>query len=99
MQSQSEAIKRAERNAEQDWFLTAERCLRIVARQKQCFTSDDVWDQLRDFNVQTKDNRAMGAIFRNAYRDHLIVPVNQWKESRRRVAHRRPVRLWKSLLM
>lgn len=99
MSYQSEPINRAERNAEQDWFLTAERCLRLVARQKQSFTADDVWEQLREFRVETKDNRAMGAVFQNAYRDHLIVPINQWQASRRRVAHRRPVRVWKSLLM
>ena len=87
----------AEKN--KDWFTTATHGLRVVARQNQTFTSDDVWDWLRQFDVETDDPRAMGPVFKNAYRDHLIVPINQWQESRRRVAHRRPVRVWKSLLI
>ena len=93
-------IDRVERSANHDWQLCAERGLRVIARQKQTFTSDDVWDWLKQLPdlPDTKDHRAMGAVFRNGYRDHLIVPINQWQASRRRIAHRRPVRVWKSLI-
>ena len=99
MSSVSEPIKKVERNADQDWFLTATHCLRIVAREHKRFTSDDVWECLRNFNVETHNPRAMGPVFKNAYRDNLIVPLDRWQESRRRIAHRRPVRVWESLMM
>ena len=93
MQPQSVAEKK------RDWSTTAAHGLIVVARQKQMLTSDDLWEWLRVFDVEPVDNRAMGAVFRNGYRDHLIVPLNQWQESRRLVAHRRPIRVWKSLLI
>ena len=93
------AIARAGRNAHQDWFLTAERAVRIIAREKQTLTSDDVWEWMRDMNVEVREPRAMGAVMKNAARDAVILPINQWECSRRPVAHRRPVRLWKSLII
>ncbi len=93
-------IDRVERKADGDWLLYAQRGLRAVARYQSTFTSDDIWDWLKQVPdlPETKDNRAMGAVFRNGYRDHLIVPINKWQASRRRIAHRRPVRVWKSLI-
>lgn len=90
-----------QRHAHQDWLLSAEKALLCVARRQKLLTSDDVWDWLRDQPVKytTHDNRAMGSIFRNADRDLLIKPLDKWQVTRRRVAHRRPVRVWRSLLI
>ena len=91
----------SQKNAHKDWLLCAERALVCVARKQALLTSDDVWDWLRTQGItaKTHDNRAMGSVFRNADRDLLIKPLNQWQVTRRRVAHRRPVRVWRSLLL
>ena len=83
-----------------DWLLHAERGVRIVARRQEQLTSDDVWEWLNklELKLEVYEPRAMGSVLRNAARDHIILPVNQWKVSQRAIAHQRPVRIWKSLI-
>ena len=83
-----------------DWLLHAERGVRIIARRQEQLTSDDIWEWLLklELNLEVHEPRAMGAVLRNAARDHIILPVNQWQESTRPIAHKRPVRIWKSLI-
>ena len=92
-------IKRTHRASDRDWFLCAERAVRVIARRKEFLTSDDVWEWLKDLDVSTPDNRAMGSVFLNAARDRVIQPIQQWEISKRPACHMRPVRKWKSLVI
>lgn len=94
-----QAIRRIQRASDTDWFLAAEHGVRVVAARKQILSSDDVWEWLRDFDVETKDNRAMGGVMLNAHRDKVIAPLPQWRTSRRPACHSRPIRMWKSLVI
>ena len=82
----------------EDWHALAAQGLRVIALNNATFTSDEVWEWMGDLDIEPPEPRAMGHVFKRAYRDHTIVPMNEWRESRRRIAHRRPVRIWRSLV-
>ena len=92
-----QAVDSARRGADQDWWASATRGVRVVAKNNQYFTSDDVWYWLRPLQVKTHDPRAMGAVMRLASRDRTIEPTSEFRSSSRPACHRRPVRIWKSL--
>jgi hypothetical protein len=68
-----------------------------VAQRELEFTSDDVWFELGAGSGDAEP-RAMGAVMRNAGQLGYCEPINAWRLSRRAACHRRPVRVWRSLL-
>jgi len=103
-------IEAVGQNADPDWMRAAHHAVIAVARRYTRFTTDDVWQELHNRNVaswaatgtwvkhSTHDNRAMGAIMRQAKKDGICEPTGGYQQSTRDVCHGRPVRVWRSLL-
>ena len=93
------AIAGVTENAGEEWRTFTLQCLQDIARRQGSLTSEDVWDQMREYGTwpQVHDNRAMGGIFRLAAAAEWIQPTESWVNARR-MAHRRPLRIWQSRL-
>lgn len=92
-----QAIDSSSRGADRDWLTSALRGVRVLSTRQEYLTSDDVWKWLRPLELQTPDNRAMGAVMAASHRDRYIEPTKEWRISERSVCHGRPVRVWRSL--
>ena len=92
-----QAVESSARGADKDWLSSALRAVRVLANKQQYLTSDDVWQWLRPLQLETPDNRAMGAVMVAGHRDRYIEPTAEWRISERAVCHGRPVRVWKSM--
>lgn len=96
-----EAIKRVDEHANGEWKAKAYEIIRALALEHSEFTADEVWDRIdRDENFPYQhEASALGAVVRNAIKDRVItVKPGAYKESRRPSAHRKPMRVWTSLL-
>lgn len=81
-----------------DWYAMACIVARSVASRQLMFSSDDVWEALRERGLPTNDRRVMGAVMRSLHRDDVAVRTNYTEPSRRPTCHSRPVAIWKSLI-
>lgn len=94
-----EAINRARRKASPDWYLSAVRAARRVAADSLFFTTDDVWDVLKNLTTAaTPEHRAMGAVMRSLAYDRIAVRTDRTRPTRRPCANRRPISIWRSLI-
>lgn len=91
-----QAIDRTER-ANQGWIRLALQVVRDLAHSNAEFTTDKVWHYLKDDEPPTEP-RAMGAVMRKAVAEGLVSNTNRTVCSVRPGCHRRPIRVWKSLL-
>ena len=80
------------------WMEAAKDALRSVARSKKFIMSDDVWDILEKKKLRTFNNRHMGNIFQWAKDQKIIVGTHRFEPTGRPSSHRRPCRIWKSLI-
>jgi hypothetical protein len=94
------AIDRVEENANEQWHTEAMEGVRWLAQQSTLFTTDDVWEHLATVvpEAKTHDNRAMGAVMRKAQKLGWISATDRYWQSKRPMAHARPIRVWKSAL-
>lgn len=93
------ALRRVESNADADWLNRVLAFIEQLAVAQKTVTSDDVWVQLIAAQVASpREPRAMGAAFRIAQRRGLIAPTDWVRPSRRTANHRRPLRVWRSLV-
>ena len=93
---QNEAIGRAEAGADAIWKEAALRTVLKVASAHEHFTSDDVWESGLP---STRDNRALGAVFRKVGRAGMITKTNRVQTSRLHSRnHGRDVAVWQSFL-
>ncbi len=92
------AIAAAEDSCNPDWLEAAQRGIKVLAHRRQFLTSDDLWIWLQDLKIPVKEPRAMGSVMASARRDALIEPTREFMESCRPACHRRPQRVWKSLI-
>lgn len=94
------AIDRVEDNADTGWLEGAMIAVREVARRMPEFTTDHVWLSLSRSGggAISIEPRAMGAVMRAAASDGVVEPVDRWELSQRPACHRRPVRVWRSLI-
>lgn len=88
------AIQQVEDNADALWLWEAELAVEFVASRNRYFTSDDIWKILE---TSPREPRALGAVLRRAQASGVIEPTDTWTQSTRSIAHRRPLRVWKSL--
>ena len=89
------AIARAEENADEGWVEEALLRLERLAHQLDELTADDLWlTQLR----QPREPRALGSVFRTAKDRGWIEPSDRFRNSQLPQCHRRPQRVWRSLL-
>lgn len=97
--ARDKSIRVVDEHAAPDWKIEARRVVRHLAETKPEFTTDPVWFMLERFTeAETHEPRALGAVMRAAARDRLIVATDRTVESVRVANHRRPVRIWKSLV-
>jgi len=72
---------------------------RRVAKRMTTFTADDLWMDLYLNGVQPPvEPRALGAVMTAVEREHIGEPTRDFKLSVRPACHRRPLRVWKSLI-
>ena len=94
----ADAIDSAERGANPDWLAAARRGIKVLAHRREYLTSDDLWVWLADLHIKVEEPRAMGSVMAGARNDALITPTSQFLPSARPACHRRPQRVWKSLI-
>jgi hypothetical protein len=75
-------------------------CGREVALRKPVFISDDLesWRLAKYHNATTHEHRAIGPLMRALARLGYCEPTSDWVESLQKVNHRRPMRVWRSLI-
>jgi hypothetical protein len=94
-----EGMERARRAAAPAWRTWFAQAIVEVAKKKPFFTTDDV-ERLRIHRAgpTTHEYRAIGPLMLEAARNGVCAATDDWAESRRRVNHRRPLRVWQSLI-
>jgi hypothetical protein len=98
--ARDEAIRRAGENANPEWSAGAMAVVCQLANKGSAFTTDDVHELLDQLVAagrvaRTHEPRALGAVMREAHKLGLIVPLDQWRQSKRRACHSRPLRVWR----
>lgn len=93
-QLRDRAIDRAASGASQEWLQEAQRAVGRVARARQEFTTDDVWQIVGS----PAEPRAMGAVMRWAKKEGLCKATDRTRLSERRECHCRPLTVWWSLV-
>jgi hypothetical protein len=89
------AIDVVEASANPEWKEEALAVVEKLARRSESLTTDAVWALM---TTKTTEPRAMGAIMRTATKLGYIEPTDYHIPSIRRASHRRPIRVWKSLI-
>lgn len=98
-EARDEAIDRVERNADEEWRDAAYRCVERAVRNGDAeITSDLIWAYLHAYywDIHTHDPRAMGAVFRRAQKEGLIVRTDRTRPSTRKECHLREIRIWRA---
>lgn len=95
-----DGMDRAERHADPEWKRVMLICALEVARRKPFFSTDDIeaWRLVNFPNHTTHEHRALGPIMREAAKLEYCVKTLDWVESGQKVNHRRPMRVWFSLV-
>lgn len=70
-----------------------------VSRNKKRFTTDDVWAVLYEWGIYyAREPRAMGAVMVRGRKEGVISPTDTHTMSKRSACHRRPLRVWISVV-
>jgi hypothetical protein len=77
------------------WIAYTLKKINDVAHHYPEFTTDMVWPLIR---MPTKEPRAMGAAIRKAQDLQLISRTPEFRPSVRASTHKRPLRVWQSLV-
>jgi hypothetical protein len=90
----------AERAADAQWWQCMLEAAHAVAKRKPYLFTDDIVRLCRERHpgVFTHENRAIGPLMRACCRLGYFEPTQDWVESTQRQCHRRPMRVWHSLL-
>lgn len=98
--ARDEAIDRSDQNSDPVWRDAYYTALCDVARVKETFTADDIWERLAEMEhvPNTKDNRAAGGVVMKAKRDGVIRLTNSTEPSRRKHCHQMLQRVYESLI-
>jgi DNA-binding IclR family transcriptional regulator len=90
------AIAQVEEHAAPDVRSLLLKAVRAVAERQPMLTSEDVI--LAYTGTTPHEPRVLGAVMREAKRQGWIVPTEEWRLSVRPESHRRPQRVWRSLV-
>ncbi len=72
---------------------------RYICSVREQFTTDAIrYIYERDGETTMREPRVMGHIVRQLQREGLCVPLDEWKQSVWAKNHRRPLRVWRSLI-
>ena len=88
-----EAVAKVIAHADPLWKKEAFASVVKWARTGKAFTSDEVWNDLKDV-VSTPEPRAMGALILKASRENLIKPTGEYWQSKRPECHGRRITVW-----
>lgn len=80
------------------WGYMAIKALERIATANQTLTADDVMHELESGVFHTRDNRAMGAIMKEAQHKGWIRPLDQFVPSTNKRKHQSPTRVWESII-
>ena len=93
------AMAQVDAAAPPDWRSDAEQAVLYVARRRERFTTDAVWAVLDNWLVaQPPEPRALGPLMKSACSWGWCEPTPVWHLSVRPACHRRPVRVYRSLV-
>jgi len=81
-----------------DWRDSMCLALHSLARRRQFITSDDLWDDVGTEAMEGANPSALGSVFRSVAKDGAILLTTAKQESQRAPTHRRPLRVWRSLV-
>ena len=98
METLEEALVRVDHAANDFWKETTLSIIKQLAEDMESFTTDDVWSVLDTLDVSTPEPRALGALMRRAVSYGYVEPTSTFILSTRPICHRRPIKVWKSLL-
>lgn len=94
-----EAIDRARRGTAAEWRVLAINALYGLCLNKAEFTSDDLWGCLEIDGVEPpREPSALGPIMRVGKGMGWAETTNMTRESSRPIQHRKPQRVWRSLI-
>lgn len=97
--ARDEAIERGWQNASEKFRGYALQAIVVLSETEDEFTTDDVWEYFGDNEITVAhDGRALGGAMRRAEGLGLIRPTDRFVSSDRVACHRRPVRVWESLV-
>lgn len=98
--AKTEAMTRAEINADAYWSATMLRLVEQVCRAHNEFTADAVFALYDAMPVKprTHDTRAFGPVMKRAAKAGFCIETGRVVKSTRASNHRRPVAVWKSLI-
>jgi hypothetical protein len=77
------------------WYSQAETAVQKLIHRGAYFTTDDVWELLKDCGYTTPEPRALGAVIRQFAKDKYIIPTGSYRKSVRPECHRRPLAVWR----
>ena len=100
-QAKIKAMQQAEAHTYAGWNDTALDAVRLAAQKHFEFVADNVWDYMPQPNPlhdPQLEPRAMGAVMARANRLKWIEPTGFFKPALRATSHRRPCRIWRSLI-
>ena len=86
------------RNADERWKDAAGAAVTSLAKDRQEFTADDVWELIDGTDVGTHENRAMGPVMRAASKAMIIQRTDRTIKTRRPSRNKGDVRVWRSLI-
>jgi hypothetical protein len=94
-----EAIAVVTAAAPAEWLAYAEDAVVEVARRLPSFTTDDVWQLLKDQKIaEPPEPRAMAGPMKRAQRGGLIRATDESRRSIKAICHRRRKSVWLSLI-
>jgi hypothetical protein len=92
-------MDRALEAADEDWAAFMFRAVVNVAKRKEFFYGDDLERYRQQHNgPSTHENRALGPLMLQARRSLICEPTDRWVCSSQSINHRRPMRVWRSLV-
>lgn len=94
-EARDRAIEKAERGADPIWLEEAMLAVKAVAYAEPFLTSEMVAEQI---DRTTPEPRALGACMRAAATSAWIAPTDRFTPAINPTAHRRPMRVWRSLI-
>ena len=97
-EARAQSLETVGAHADPVWMQHALGIAHDLSLTQAAFTADDIWEKLDDLDVETHDNRAMGAVMTEAARQGWVHRTDNTVLSRRPINHRRPVRVWTSLV-
>ena len=89
------AIAKAKRGMDADWAARAQSVISGICRTQQTFTADDVWEHIE----HPREPSALGVVLRRAAKQGDCICTDQYAQSTRPATHRRPLRVWRSLVI